>query len=145
MMAETQGLHEQFDRAGDVKAGSERGFGFVFAAVFLLVALWPLLAGDAPRYWAGAIALAFAVAAGLAPRVLAPLNRLWFRFGMLLHRIVSPLVMALLFFLTVTPIALILRLMGKDPLRLKFDRAARSYWIERAPPGPAPESLRNQF
>lgn len=144
-MAETQGLHESFDRASDVKTGSERAFGLVFAAVFLLVALWPLLAGDAPRYWAIVVALVFAAAAGLAPRILEPLNRLWFRFGMLLHRIVSPLIMALLFFLTVTPIALVMRFMGKDPLRLKFDRAARTYWIERAPPGPPPESMRHQF
>jgi len=127
-MAETQGLHESFDRASDVKTGSERAFGLVFAAVFLLVALWPLLAGDAPRYWAIVVALVFAAAAGLAPRILEPLNRLWFRFGMLLHRIVSPLIMALLFFLTVTPIALVIRFMGKDP-------SASNSTVPRAPIG----------
>lgn len=143
-MAEPQDFHETFDRAGDVKAGSERAFGIVLAAVFLLIALWPLLDGLGPRLWALAPAALFLAAAVFAPGTLAPLNRIWFRFGMLLHRIASPLVMALLFFLTVTPIALILRLAGKDQLRLKFDRAAKSYWIEREP-GPAPESMRHQF
>jgi hypothetical protein len=144
-MAEFQGFHEKLDRASDVKAGSERAFGVVSAGVFLLIALWPLREGAGPRFWALALAALFLAAAVLAPGALAPLNRIWFRFGMLLHRIVSPLVMALLFFLTVTPTALILRLAGKDLLRLKFDRAAKSYWIERAPPGPAPETMRNQF
>ncbi len=143
-MAEPQDFHETFDRAGNVKAGSDRAFGAVLAAVFLLIALWPLLDGLGPRLWALALAALFLAAAAFAPGALALLNRIWFRFGMLLHRITSPLVMALLFFLTVTPIALVLRLTGKDPLRLKFDRAAKSYWIEREP-GPAPESMRHQF
>ncbi|MEK7246313.1 MAG: SxtJ family membrane protein [Pseudomonadota bacterium] len=144
-MTQPQGFHETLARAGDVKAGSERAFGAVFAVVFLLVALWPLLDGASPRLWALALAALFLAAAVLAPALLAPLNRIWFRFGLLLHRIVSPLAMALLFYLTVTPTALVMRLAGKDPLRLKFDRAAKSYWIERAPPGPAPETMRNQF
>ena len=144
-MAESQGLHESFGRASDVKVGSERAFGIVFAAVFASIGFWPLLAGSGPAWWALALAALFAVAAFLAPGALKPLNRLWFRFGMLLHRIVSPLVMGLLFFATVTPIALLMRLAGKDPLRLKFDRGAKSYWIERAPPGPSPETMRRQF
>jgi hypothetical protein len=145
MMAETQGLHESFERESDIKSGSERTFGAVFAAVFALIGFWPLLAGSGPRPWALALGALFAAAAFLVPRALKPLNRLWFRFGLLLHRIVSPVVMALLFYLTVTPIALLMRIAGKDPLRLKFERNAKSYWIERAPPGPAPETMRNQF
>ncbi len=144
-MAEPQGLHESFERANDVKAGSERAFGLVFAAFFALIGFWPLLAGTGPRLWALAVSALFAGAAFLAPGLLKPLNRLWFRFGELLHKIVNPLVMGLLFFLTVTPIALLMRVAGKDPLRLKFDRGAKSYWIAREPPGPAPESMRNQF
>jgi hypothetical protein len=140
-----RGLHESFARANDVKTGSERAFGIVFAVVFALIGLWPLLDGQALRVWALIIAAVFTACAFFAPGVLKSLNRIWFRFGMLLHRIVSPLVMGFLFYLTVTPIALLMRLAGKDPLRLKFDRAARSYWIERTPPGPAPESLRHQF
>ena len=144
-MAEPQGFHEKLDRAGDVKAGSERVFGSVFAAVFALIGLWPLLSAGGVRPWALIVAALFIAAAHFAPRALKPLNRLWFLFGMLLHKIVNPLVMALLFFVTVTPIAILMRLAGKDPLRLKFDRAAKSYWIERTPPGPAPETMRNQF
>jgi hypothetical protein len=144
-MAEPQGFHETFERADEIKAGSERAFGVVLAAVLVLIGLWPLLDGAGPRPWALALATLFLAAAWLAPRALAPFNRLWFRFGMLLHRIASPLAMAMLFFLTVTPTAIILRLAGKDPLRLKFDCAAKTYWIERLPPGPAPETMRNQF
>ena len=77
--------------------------------------------------------------------VLRPLNRLWFLLGMALHKVVNPLVMGFLFYLTVTPMALFMRLAGKDPLRLKFDRQAKSYWIKRQPAGPAPESMRRQF
>ena len=144
-MAEPQDFHEKLDRAGDVKVGSERAFGWVFAAVFALIGLWPLLSAESVRLWALIVAALFIAAAYFAPGALKPLNRLWFLFGMLLHKIVSPLVMALLFFVTVTPIAVFMRLAGKDPLRLKFDRAAKSYWIERTPPGPAPETMRNQF
>ncbi len=144
-MAETQGFHEQFSRGDEVKAGSERAFGLVFAAVFALIGLWPLFSAGGVRVWALIVAALFAAAAFLAPGALKPLNRAWFLFGMLLHKIVNPLVMALLFFTTVTPTALVMRLAGKDPLRLKFDRAAKSYWIERAPPGPEPDSMRRQF
>lgn len=144
-MADAQGFHEQFNRDDGVKAGSERAFGLVFAAVFALIGFWPLASAGGVRFWALVVAAAFLAAALLAPGVLKPLNRAWFAFGMLLHKIVNPLVMAFLFFTTVTPIALLMRLLGKDPLRLKLDRAAKSYWIERTPPGPEPDSMRRQF
>jgi predicted membrane metal-binding protein len=144
-MTGRQGFHEDLDRGHEVKGSSERSFGLVFAAVFAVVALWPLLKGGEARGWAGLLALLFLAAALLRPRLLAPLNRLWFRFGLLLHKVVNPLVMGLLFFLTVTPIALLMRGLGKDPLRLRFDPAAESYWIPRQPPGPAPDSMRHQF
>ena len=79
------------------------------------------------------------------PQMLAPLNRLWFRFGLLLHKIVSPVVLAIMFFLVFTPTGMIMRALGKDPLRLRLDKNATSYWIERTPPGPSPESLGDQF
>ncbi len=79
------------------------------------------------------------------PKILASANRLWMRFGLLLHRIMNPVVMGLIFFLTVTPTALIFRLLGKDPLRLKFDRDAKIYWIDRTPLGPPPETMTQQF
>ncbi|MSO93442.1 MAG: hypothetical protein EXQ86_08600 [Rhodospirillales bacterium] len=144
-MAEKPAFHEDFARDRDVKVGSERGFGFVFAAVFSLIALWPLWSGERVRLWALIVAAAFAAAAALLPRALRPLNVLWFRFGMLLHKVVTPVVMGLLFYATVTPTAALMRLFGKDPLRLGFDRSAKSYWIERVPPGPAPETMRYQF
>ncbi|MEO9827677.1 MAG: SxtJ family membrane protein [Paracoccaceae bacterium] len=120
-----------FDEHDAVSAGSERSFGLVFSAVFAIVALWPLIDGSGLRWWALAVALGFAVAGFLAPAVLRPLNMLWFRFGLLLGRILGPVVMGLIFFVAVTPTALIFRLLGKDPLRLQADENAKSYWIER--------------
>ncbi|MGH6931334.1 MAG: SxtJ family membrane protein [Dongiaceae bacterium] len=137
--------HEDFDREEDVAHSSNRSFGLTFTAVFLvLAALSWWRDGDLWPYFGG-IALGFLAAALLVPNVLARLNRLWARFGLLLHRVVNPVVMGLLFFLTITPIGLVMRLAGKDFLRLRFDPAAPSYWIDRVPPGPAPESMRNQY
>lgn len=144
-MTKKPGTHEDYSRKDDVKAGSERAFGFVFAVVFALVAVWPLISGGAPRWWALVVGGVFVLVSLAAPGLLAPLNRLWFRFGQLLHKVVNPVIMGLLFFLTVTPIALLMRLTGKDPLRLRFDPQAESYWIERDPPGPEPETMRYQF
>jgi predicted membrane metal-binding protein len=140
-----QQTHEDFAREEEVKASSERTFGFVFAAVFAIIGLWPLVHGNSVRLWSLGIGAAFLIVALAAPKILAPLNRLWMKFGLLLHAIVNPVVMAFLFFSTVTPIALFMRLRGKDPLRLKLDPAARSYWIERTPPGPSPDTMPRQF
>lgn len=139
------GTHESFTGVTEVKIGSERSFGLVFAVVFAIIALWPLKDGGEIRLWAAGAACAFAVVALVAPRMLKPLNLVWFKFGMLLHHVVTPLVMGLLFFLTVTPVGLLMRATGKDPMRLKRDPAAASYWIERTPTGPAPETMKNQF
>ncbi len=79
------------------------------------------------------------------PKLLAPLNHLWFKFGLLLHKIVNPVVLAIMFFLVITPIGLLMRALGKDPLRLRLDKAATSYWIDRTPPGPSPDTLGDQF
>jgi hypothetical protein len=138
-------FHESLEERTQVKLGSERSLAIVFAIVFLIIALWPLLRSAGPRYWALAIAATFLLLGFLAPRTLTPLNRLWFRFGMVLHRVISPVVMAVIFYGTVAPTGLIMRLMGRDPLRLKFDQEAASYWIKRDPPGPPPESFKNQF
>ena len=129
----------------EVRRSSDRSFGVVFAAAFLVIALFPLVRGGEPRLWALAVAAAFLGAALIRPALLAPLNRLWFRFGLLLGRVTNPLIMGLVFFLVITPMAMIMRLRGKDPLRLRPDREAKSYWIERVPPGPAPASMTNQF
>jgi hypothetical protein len=137
--------HESFTREDEIRSSSERVFGLVFAGVFGLIGFWPLWRGVALRWWSLGLAAMFLVTALLAPRALAPLNRLWFRFGLLLHMVVNPVVMALVFFTTVTPIALIMRAMGKDPLRLRLDHDARTYWIERRPPGPTPDTMPRQF
>ena len=141
-----QNFHERYVSNTEVKAGSDRGFGLVFAVVFGIIGLWPLVGGGGGvRIWALTLGAVFLLVALAAPQILAPLNRLWFRLGILLGRIATPLVMGALFYVTVLPTALVLRAMGKDPLRLRRDSTARSYWIERDPPGPKPESLDHQF
>lgn len=138
--------HETFDRREDIKGSSDRAFGLVFTVVFALISLWPWAFGaDGVRLWAAAVAAVLLVVSLACPKILASANRLWMRFGLLLHRIMNPVVMGLIFFLTVTPTALIFRLLGKDPLRLKFDRDAKTYWIDRTPPGPPPETMTQQF
>ncbi|WP_151446698.1 SxtJ family membrane protein [Lacisediminimonas profundi] len=128
-----------------VVGSSDRSFGLVFASVFLIIALLPLFSGHAPRLPAVAVALAFGVAAFLFPSLLAPLNRAWMRLGMMLHKLTSPIVLGLIFFLVITPAGLIRRVLTGDPLRLKANRKAQTYWVDRNPPGPRPDSLDNQF
>lgn len=142
----SQALHEDFDRKDTTAVHSERSFGIVFAAVFLIIALWPLIRWQEPRYWALAVAAAFGGIALTLPALLRPLNLIWFRVGLALHRVMSVVILAMLFFVTVAPIGFIYRLLGKDPLRLKIDRTTKgSYWIAREPPGPPPDSMANQF
>jgi hypothetical protein len=139
-------MHEHTPRhTSQIQSSTDRSFGFVFATVFLIIALYPLLHAAGIRIWAVAVSGVFLLLAALVPQVLAPANRLWTKFGMLLHNIVSPIALGILFFLVVTPSALLMKLFGKDPLRLRFDPAVDSYWIKRDPPGPAADSLKNQF
>ena len=138
-------IHERLTSDEQVQTSSNRAFGIVFAVVFSVIALWPLLPGNTPHWWALAVAAVFGGLALAWPLVLAPLNRLWLRFGLLLNSITNPLLMGLLFYGIITPFGLIMRLLGKDLLRLRFDPSAESYWIERVPPGPAPETIKNQF
>jgi fatty acid desaturase len=127
------------------KMGSERRFGLVFGGVLAIIGLWPLLRASEVRLWFLVIAAAFFAAASFAPRTLAPLNRLWFRIGILLGKVMTPLIMAVLFFVVVTPVGFLIHFFGKDSLRLKHDPTAKSYWIERSPPGPAAGSFNDQF
>ena len=129
----------------ELDTGSGRGFGLVFAAVFAIIGLWPLTGDGALRLWALVVAAVLLLAALTAPKILAPLNRLWLRFGALLGRAATPLVMAVLFYGTVLPTGLVLRALGRDPLRRRPDPEAASYWIRRDPPGPEPTSMKNQF
>ena len=137
--------HEDLTREQKVEGSSDRSFGVVFAVVFLLIAGWPLWHGEALRWWSAGVAAAFALIAMVRPALLAGLNRQWMKLGVLLGKVVSPIALGLLFYGVITPIGAVLRLAGKDPLRLKFDRGADSYWIRREPPGPPPDSMTNQF
>ncbi|TAN58336.1 MAG: hypothetical protein EPN26_01610 [Rhodospirillales bacterium] len=137
--------HEDFRAKQEVKQGSDKAFGLVFAGFFALIGLWPLIHAEAPRLWALVLAALFLAVSYVRPELLKPLNRLWFLFGLLLHKVVSPLVMGLVFFLTVAPTGLIMRALGKDPLRLKRDPKASSYWILREPHGPEAGSMTRQF
>ncbi|MGJ3258558.1 MAG: SxtJ family membrane protein [Rhodospirillales bacterium] len=138
-------MHESLRDKEEVQVGSEKGFGIVFAIVFGIIALWPLIDGAPVRLWAAIVAAGFLVAAFIAQPLLKPLNLLWFKFGMLLYKVVNPVVMAFLYYSTVVPTGLIMRMVGKDPLNRRFDPEAKSYWIERDPPGPAPDSMKDQF
>jgi hypothetical protein len=140
-----RGYHENFERTDEVKSSSDRTFGLVFVVLFLVIALWPLLDGGPPRIWSLIVAGVFLVSALFVPAMLAPLNRLWTRFGLLLHRIVNPVILGLMFVVAVVPVALIMRLLRKDLLHLRFDPEAESYWQPRDPPGPAPKSMIDQF
>ena len=113
--------------------------------MFVVIGLFPLLGGGPPRGWAFGVAGAFLAVALVRPAWLAPFNRAWFKFGLLLQRVVNPLVMAVIYFAVVTPTGLVMRALGKDPLRLRYDPDAESYWIHRDPPGPERESMKNQF
>ncbi len=137
--------HEDFGREHEIVRGSDRAFGLVFAGVFTIVAVYPLRHGAPPRWWALGLAGVFLVISLLRPTTLQPLNRLWAGVGLLIGRVVNPIVLGLLFFLVVTPTAWLMRLAGKDPLRIRADPAAASYWVERDPPGPDPASMKKQF
>ena len=145
-MARELDTHEALRRDDEAPTGpSERSFGLVVGGVLLGIGAWPLLLGRPGRPWPAAIGAVLAVAALLLPRLLVPLNRAWTALGWALHRVVSPLVMGAIFFGVVWPIGLSLRLAGKDLLRLRREPGAPSYWIPREPPGPAGESMRQQF
>jgi len=137
--------HERLVGDEVVSGSSNRSFGFTFAIVFTIVALWPLVRGRSVRGWALIAAAAFLLAALALPRVLAPLSQLWLKLGLFLHACISPIIMGLVFYTTVTPIGLVRRLLGQDPLGLRFDSGAVTYWIERHPPGPAPDTMPRQF
>ena len=144
-MSKPSATHERLAGVERIEGSSDRGFGVVFACVFAIIGFWPLVSGEGVVWWCLALAAAFLAVALVRPGLLAPLNRLWTQFGLLLSKVVNPLVMALVFFVTVTPIGVAMRALGKDPLRLRFEPDAESYWIARQPPGPAPETMKNQF
>ena len=140
-----QFTHENFSREGKVETGSDRSFGIVMAVA--LSAMTLLNAWHSGRLWplTGGLAALFLAAGLLWPSVLNPLKQLWLKFGLLLHRVVNPIVMGLLFYGTVLPTGLLMRMLGKNLLQLKRQPGAESYWIVRQPPGPSPETMKDQF
>ncbi len=136
---------ERVGHGDDQKGSSDRSFGLIFTVFWGIVAVAPLRRGGSIRTWAVVLAAAFLVCVMVRPTVLGPLNRLWQGFARSLQRVTNPIVMAILFFSTIVPFGLIMRLMNRDVLRLRWERASRSYWIPREPPGPRPESMKDQF
>ena len=125
----------------DVKISSNRSFGVVFFIVFLLIALYPVINNEEIRAWSLIVSLIFLVLGLLNSKILNPLNQIWFKFGMLLGRIISPFIMAIIFFFVVTPIGLIMRTLGKDILNLRYN-TKKTYWIEKTGPK---SKMKNQF
>ena len=125
----------------NIKIGSNRSFGIVFFVVFLIIATYPLINGDELRLWSLIISIVFLSLGLVNSKILNPLNKLWFKFGIFLGKIISPLVMSIIFFLVVTPIGLLMRLFNKDLLNLKFNNNS-SYWIEKTEPK---SKMNNQF
>ena len=125
----------------DIKIGSNRSFGIVFFVVFLIIATYPLINGDELRLWSLIISIVFLFLGLVNSKILNPLNNLWFKFGIFLGKIISPLVMGIIFFLVVTPIGLLMRLLNKDLLNLRFNNNS-SYWIEKTE---QKSKMKNQF
>lgn len=137
--------HEDVNGAETVTVGSDRNFGLVFTMVCAVVALAQLWFGNT-AFWGWLIAAGvFAALTLVYSRALRPLNILWFKFGMLLHLILSPVVLGVMFYAVFTPIGWCMRLAGKRPLSLRFEPKAQSYWVHRRPPGPPPGSFNQQF
>ena len=125
----------------EIKISSNRSFGIVFFIVFLLIALYPLLKGNDLRIWSLLISFIFLALGLINSKILTPLNRLWFKFGLLLGKFISPLIMGIIFFLVVTPIGIIMRLLKKDLLNLKYNKK-ETYWIDKSGPK---SKMKNQF
>ena len=124
-----------------IKISSNRSFGIVFFVFFLIISLYPLINDEPIRYWSLFVSIIFLILGILNSKILSPLNKVWFKFGLFLGKIVSPIVMGIVFFAVVTPIALILKIMGKDLLNLKKSKI-NSYWIEKTGPK---SKMKNQF
>ncbi len=125
----------------DIKIGSNRSFGIVFFIVFLLIALYPLTYGGEIRFWSSIISIIFLILGLANSQILTPLNKIWFKFGIILGKIISPLIMGIIFFFVVTPIGIIMRIFRKDLLNLKYN-GNKSYWIEKNGPK---SKMKNQF
>jgi Saxitoxin biosynthesis operon protein SxtJ len=140
-------FHEDFSRGDDVKSGTDRGFGLTVGGILLLIAAartyfrgigWA-------QYGLAGIGVALILLGLVAPNSLNRLHHAWVRLGLIMFRVVNPIVLALIYGVVIMPVGLLMRLTGRDPLRLKVDARADSYWVVRDPPGPAPDSMTDQF
>ena len=125
----------------NIKISSNKNFGIVFFVVFFIISVYPLLYGQNLRFWSLIVAIIFLALGLLNSNILTPLNKVWFKFGLFLGRIISPIVMSMIFFLVVTPISFVMRILGKDVLNLKKNNS-NTYWIKKS--GPKSE-MKNQF
>ncbi len=125
----------------EIKISSNKSFGIIFSIFFLLISLYPLINNENIRYWSLIISVIFLILGLLNSNLLLPLNKIWFKFGILLGKIISPLIMSIIFFLVVTPIGLIMRMIKKDLLNIKFTNND-TYWIEKTDPK---SKMKNQF
>jgi hypothetical protein len=144
-MTEKRSFHEDLARSLPATGPSDRAFGFWIAALLAIIGFAPVRTGRSPRYPILAAAVVFATLAVGPAVLLRPVNVAWTRFGILLGRVVNPAVMFLLFLAVVTPMAVVLRLLRRDPLHLGRDARSSSYWLQRIPPGPEPHNMRKQF
>jgi len=138
-------FHEAYTAQEKIQPGSEKSFAIVMMIAPIVIGAIIYLFKSYFPVWLLTVSVFFALLLLLAPKALKPLNLLWFKFGLLLHGLVSPLIMGLVFFVVVTPTGLIRTLFGKDSLQLKFDPERTSYWEARDPKGPEPDSIKNQF
>ena len=125
----------------NIKLPSNRSFGFVFAALFFLIGIYPIIYSEELRIWSLIIATLFLFLGAINSKILNPLNFLWFKFGMYLGKIISPLIMGIIFFLVVTPIGLLMKMFKKDLLNLKYN-SKKTYWIKKTGPK---SKMKNQF
>ncbi len=124
-----------------IKISSNKSFGIVFFVVFLLIGIYPILNDNNPRLWSLILSIIFLILGIMNSKILTPLNLIWFKFGILLGNIVSPLIMSIIFFFVVTPIGFLMRVLKKDLLNLKFNKD-KTYWIEKNSPK---SKMKNQF
>jgi Saxitoxin biosynthesis operon protein SxtJ len=145
-------FHEDFSRKEEIKGSSDRGFGLTVGGILVAIAvvrtllhMWHGTAAGWFEMALGGIGLVLIVFGLIAAARLAPLNRAWTKLGLILFKVVNPVVLGLIYIAGIMPIGLLMRLSGRDPLSLRFDQQAESYWVVREPPGPAPETMINQF
>ena len=125
-----------------VNVPTNKNFGFVFAVVFFLIFIEPIIRGDELRYWSLIVSIVFLILGVTNSKLLTPLNKIWFHFGILLGKFISPIVMGIVFFLVITPISIFLKLFNKDILNIKKKQNTKSYWIKKSEQR---TTMRNQF